>query len=71
MLLQECLHDGPGKQRTLVKLETMALAPLPRTDVGVIRFRDAQNAAETARETLDSGIGIRKRGFQLSRYLRE
>ena len=49
----------------------MAFAPLPRTGVGVIRFRDAQNAAETVRETLDSGIGIRKRGFQLGHYLRE
>ena len=42
-----------------------------QTDVGVVRFRDAQNAADTVKEILDNGIGVRKRTFQLSRYSRE
>ena len=44
------------KKRTLAKLAIMALAPLPRTDIGFVRFPDAQNLAGI----LDNGIGIRK-----------
>ena len=49
----------------------MALAPLPRKDIGFVRLPDAQNAAGTLNEILDNGIGVRKRGFHPSRYSRE
>ena len=59
------------KKRTLVKLATMALAVLPRKDIGFARLPDVQNAAGTLKEILDNCIGVRKRGFHPSRYSRE
>ena len=49
----------------------MALAVLPRKDIGFARLPDVQNAAGTLKEILDNCIGVRKRGFHPSRYSRE
>ena len=59
------------KKQTLVKLATMALAPLPRNDIGFVQLPDVQNAVGTLNEILDNGIGVRERGFHPSRYSRE